>query len=253
MTAVLPADIRAQLPGVAAARFFINGLASTTKGLDVVGHYRWRTVATGTFDFTVAGNLNDTRVIKIPTSTSVLNPAPTLFARSRILTLEDGTPATKVTGTADWSLDNFGATARVTYYGNVTQPGTTPTIVVNGVTMTNDIQTGRRAIADLELRYQPKWASSSRSAPATCSTPIPRRRPLISTRPAWSASLIIRRSASTGVTSTSAPACAGKASRYTDGKARPGLRPGFFRDQPGLVAHRFRLRYAGRGRVRGRS
>jgi len=132
---------------VSAARFFINGLASTTKGVDVVGHYRWRSVAAGTFDFTVAGNLNDTKVTKVPTSTSTLNPAPTLFARSRILTLEDGTPGTKVTGTADWSLDNFGATGRVTYYGNVTQPGTTPAA---------DAFTGRRAITDLELRYQPK-------------------------------------------------------------------------------------------------
>ena len=132
---------------VSAARFFINGLASTTKGLDAVGHYRWRSVAAGTFDFTVAGNLNDTKVTKVPTSTSTLNPAPTLFARSRILTLEDGTPGTKVTGTADWSLDNFGATGRVTCYGNVTQPGTTPAA---------DAFTGRRAITDLELRYQPK-------------------------------------------------------------------------------------------------
>jgi len=132
---------------VSAARFFINGLASTTKGVDVVGHYRWRTAAAGSFDFTVAGNLNDTKVTRVPTSTSTLNPSPTLFARSRILTLEDGTPGTKVTGTVDWALANFGATGRVTYYGNVTQPGTTAAA---------DVFTGRRAITDLELRYQPK-------------------------------------------------------------------------------------------------
>lgn len=132
---------------VSAARFFINGLASTTKGLDVVAHYRWRTAAAGTLDFTAAGNINDTNVTKVPTSISTLQPAPTLFARSRILTLEDGTPGTKVTGTIDWALQNFGATARVTYYGNVTQPGTTAA---------GDAFTGRRAIADLELRYQPK-------------------------------------------------------------------------------------------------
>jgi iron complex outermembrane receptor protein len=155
-TSVLPANIQAQLAGISAARFFINGLASTTKGIDVVAHYRWRPANAGTFDFTVAGNLNDADVTKVPTSTSTLNPAPTLFARSRILTLEDGTPATKVTGTIEWARSDFGATARVTYYGNVTQPGTTPTVLVNGVPLSNDAQTGRRAIADLELRYQPK-------------------------------------------------------------------------------------------------
>ncbi|WP_410920871.1 hypothetical protein, partial [Pseudomonas aeruginosa] len=73
---------------VSAARFFINGLASTTRGIDAVAHYRWRTTGAGTFDFTVAGNINDVDVTRVPTSTAVLNPAPTLFARSRILTLE---------------------------------------------------------------------------------------------------------------------------------------------------------------------
>ncbi|WP_294191740.1 TonB-dependent receptor [uncultured Sphingomonas sp.] len=130
--------------GVAAARFFINGLASTTKGIDAVAHYRWRTTGAGAFDFTVAGNINDVKVTRVPTSTATLDPAPTLFARSRILTLEDGTPQQKVTGTIDWSLDQIGALARVTYYGDVNQPGTTPAA---------DVRTGDRAITDFELRY----------------------------------------------------------------------------------------------------
>ena len=130
--------------GAAAARFFINGLASTTKGIDVVAHYRLRTESAGSFDFTLAGNVNTIEVTRVPTSTATLNPAPTLFARSRILTLEEGTPGEKVTGTIDWSLDQLGALARVTYYGNVNQPGTTPAA---------DVLTGNRAITDLELRY----------------------------------------------------------------------------------------------------
>ncbi len=130
---------------VSAARFFVNGLASTTKGIDAVAHYRLRTASAGAFDLTVAGNVNDVDVTRVPANTAVaLNPTPTLFARSRILTLEDGTPQTKVTGTIDWSLDLLGALARVTYYGNVNQPGTTPAA---------DVFTGRHAITDLELRY----------------------------------------------------------------------------------------------------
>lgn len=136
--------------GVSAARFFLNGLASTTRGIDAVAHYRLRTETAGAFDLTLAGNLNDVKVTRVPTTTSTLDPAPTLFARSRILTLEDGTPQTKVTGQVDWSLDRFGALARVTYYGNVNQPGTVPTA---------DVFTGRRAITDLELRYaEPRGA-----------------------------------------------------------------------------------------------
>ncbi len=129
---------------VSAARFFINGLGSTTKGIDVVAHYRLRTATAGAFDLTLAGNINDVKVTRVPTSTATLNPAPTLFARSRILTLEDGTPQQKVTGTLDWSLGEIGALARVTYYGNVNQAGTIASA---------DVHTGKHAITDLELRY----------------------------------------------------------------------------------------------------
>ncbi len=138
--------------GAAAARFFINGLATTTKGIDAVAHYRLRTETAGAFDFTIAGNINDVHVTRVPTSTATLNPAPTLFARSRILTLEDGTPGEKVTGQIDWSLDRLGALARVTYYGDVNQPGT----LASG---SADVHTGKHAITDLELRYSaPKGA-----------------------------------------------------------------------------------------------
>ncbi|PVE59656.1 TonB-dependent receptor [Arthrobacter sp. TPD3018] len=137
---------------VSAARFFINGLASTTKGIDAVAHYRWRTESAGAFDFTLAGNINKIDVTRVPTSTATLNPAPTLFARSRVLTLEQGTPGEKITGTIDWSLDKLGALARVTYYGDVNQPGT----LASG---TADVHTGQHAITDFELRYSaPKGA-----------------------------------------------------------------------------------------------
>ena len=93
----------------------------------------------------MAGNVNTVDVTSVPTSTATLNPAPTLFARSRVLTIEQGTPGEKVSGTIDWSLDRVGALARVTYYGDTNQPGTTPAA---------DVRSGRHAITDLELRYQ---------------------------------------------------------------------------------------------------
>ncbi|EZP52230.1 TonB-dependent receptor plug domain-containing protein [Sphingomonas sp. RIT328] len=137
---------------VSAARFFLNGLASTTQGIDAVAHYRLATDGAGAFDFTLAGNVNTIDVTRVPTSTATLDPAPTLFARSRILTLEQGTPGEKVTGQIDWSLDRLGALARVTYYGDVNQPGT----LASG---TADVHTGKHAITDLELRYAaPKGA-----------------------------------------------------------------------------------------------
>lgn len=133
---------------VPAARFFINGLKTRTRGVDVVANYKARTDALGTFDFTVAANFNDVDVLRIPTSTAVLNPAPPLLGRNRIASIEEGTPREKVTGAIDWSGDALGATLRATYYGEVNQPGT----AVNG---SADILTGKHIITDLELRYAP--------------------------------------------------------------------------------------------------
>jgi len=131
--------------GVQAARFFLNGVTTETKGVDIVGRYRLRTETAGNWDFTVAANFNDVSVPKWPTSTSVLNPAPTLFSRQRILTIEEGTPDTKVSGSVDWSLSRWGATARATYYADVLQPGSTPA---------NDYSTGAKTTIDLEGRFQ---------------------------------------------------------------------------------------------------
>jgi iron complex outermembrane recepter protein len=133
---------------VPSARFFINGLRSRTRGIDAVAHYRLGNAAdpAGAFDFTLAGNVNEIVVSRVPTNTATINPAPVLFARSRVLTIEQGTPGEKVTGTIDWAKGPVGLTLRGTYYGDVNQPGTTPAA---------DIHTGQHLISDLELRYQP--------------------------------------------------------------------------------------------------
>ena len=131
--------------GVQAARFFLNGVTTETEGVDIVGRYRLRTESAGNWDFTVAANVNDVSVTKLPTSSSVLNPVPTLFARSRILTIEEGTPDTKISSSADWSLGRWGATARATYYADVLQPGSTAA---------SDYSTGAKTTVDLEGRFQ---------------------------------------------------------------------------------------------------
>ncbi|MFA4892893.1 TonB-dependent receptor plug domain-containing protein [Brevundimonas sp.] len=132
--------------GIQAARFFLNGVDTTTKGVDVVARYRLSTEAQGDFNFTVAANFNDVEVTRVPTSSSVLNPVPPLFARSRIETIQQGTPDAKVSGNADWSYGKWGLTARATYYGDVLQPGTTPA---------TDYSTGEKTVFDFEGRFQP--------------------------------------------------------------------------------------------------
>ncbi|MBN8830573.1 MAG: TonB-dependent receptor [Sphingomonadales bacterium] len=132
--------------GVSAARFFVNGVRTTTKGIDVVAHYRWDSGSIGVFDLTAAANFNDIKVNSVPTSTAVaLVPTPTLFSRQRIVSIEQGTPRTKLVGAVDWKSGGAGATLRASYYGDVTQPGST---------VAGDSHTGKKTIVDLEGRYQ---------------------------------------------------------------------------------------------------
>ncbi|MFN7129024.1 MAG: TonB-dependent receptor plug domain-containing protein [Brevundimonas sp.] len=123
--------------GVQAARFFLNGVSTSTEGVDVVGRYRLPTEGVGDFDFTVAANFND---VSLDTDLSA-----TLFGRQRILTIEEGTPDVKVSAGADWRLQKWGATLRATYYGDVLQPGSIEA---------NDYHTGEKTVIDLEGRYQ---------------------------------------------------------------------------------------------------
>ncbi|CAN5122836.1 TonB-dependent receptor [soil metagenome] len=133
--------------GVTGAQFFTNGLDSTTTGVDIVARYRTQPTDFGRFDFTLAGNYNDTVVDKvpgIPTGLSIPVSANFLFDRANILALEDGTPEKKVVGSVDWTQGSWGATAKATYYDSVLIANNTPS---------NDYFTGRDVLIDLEARY----------------------------------------------------------------------------------------------------
>lgn len=139
------AALQAQGISATSARFFINGVKTRTRGVDVVANYRLDTANAGLFNLTLAGNYNDLTVLEVPQNTSAqLVPAPTLVARARRVSLEEGTPAVKVTGTADWALGPMGITLRGTYYGDVNQPGSTPS---------SDLHTGDKFITDVEARF----------------------------------------------------------------------------------------------------
>jgi iron complex outermembrane receptor protein len=132
--------------GVGGGRFFINGVDTKTQGVDIVANYPLNLGAGGRFDFTLAGNFNKTEVTKVPTTTQLaaLNPAPVLFDRVNVLTLEKGQPKNKITASANWKLAQWGVTARATRYGEVLSPGTTPAF---------DFELKARTIVDLEARY----------------------------------------------------------------------------------------------------
>jgi len=133
--------------GVSSARFFTNGLETTTKGVDVVGRYRMLTDRGDKFDFTLAGNFNTTEVTKVPGIPLVSIPVSPnfLFDRANILAFEQGTPETKIVGSMDWERDAWSATARATYYDSVLVANNNASI---------DYETRDHTIVDLEGRYE---------------------------------------------------------------------------------------------------
>ena len=132
--------------GVGGGRFFINGVSTTNQGIDVVVNWPLNAGTSGKFDFTVAGNVNRTEVTKVPTTSQLaaLSPAPVLFDRVNVLTLEQGQPKNKLNASMNWKLGQLGATLRATRYGEVLSPGTTAAF---------DAKLGAKTVVDLEARY----------------------------------------------------------------------------------------------------
>jgi len=144
---------------VGAARFFINGLDTTTRGLDLVSTYRWRAGAMGNWTLTAAYNYNKTRIDKRLNDLGPLASIPgiVLFGRVEGLRFTQGQPRDKIVLSADGELGAFGLTARTTRYGKVTTPGaanplTDPTsLTAYGP---DDIFLSPKWITDLELRFK---------------------------------------------------------------------------------------------------
>jgi iron complex outermembrane receptor protein len=132
--------------GVGGGRFFINGVDTTTKGVDVVSSWPVNTGGYGKLDLTLAANYTKTDVDKVPTTAQLaaLSPAPVLFDRINVLTFTSGTPKTKFIASSTWSNGPFGLTARATRYGKVLQPGSTAAL---------DFWMGAKTVVDLEGRY----------------------------------------------------------------------------------------------------
>jgi iron complex outermembrane receptor protein len=133
--------------GVGGGRFFINGVDTTSRGVDVVASYPWNSPAAGRFDFTLAGNYTKTEVTKVPVTAQLaaLNPAPVLFDRINVLTFEHGTPQTKFTASLNHTLGDWSGTLRATRYGKVLQPG---------ATAATDHWMTPKTLVDIEGRYK---------------------------------------------------------------------------------------------------
>jgi iron complex outermembrane recepter protein len=162
-TAAVNAAVKALLDAsgfqsVGAARFFVNGLDTTTQGVDAVASYRF-SPGFGNWTLTAAYNYNRTRIDRRLNNLGPLATIPgiVLFGRTEGIRFTDGQPRDKVVLSADGEFGNFGLTARTTRYGRVIAPGATPPIA-DPLSLTllgpDDIRLGAKWITDLELRYR---------------------------------------------------------------------------------------------------
>ena len=132
--------------GAGGGRFFINGVDTTTEGVDVVVNWPLPETAAGRFDLTVTANWNSTDVTRVPQTQQLaaLSPPPPLFDRINVLTFEEGNPEDKFAAAVNWTLDRFGAMVRATRYGDALAPGTTAA---------TDLVLSAKTLLDIEGRF----------------------------------------------------------------------------------------------------
>ncbi len=162
-TAAVNAAVKALLDAngfqsVGAARFFVNGLDTTTQGVDAVASYRF-SPGFGNWTLTAAYNYNKTRIDERLNNLGPLATIPgiVLFGRVEGIRFTNGQPRDKVVLSADGEFGDFGLTMRTTRYGEVIAPGATaPLADPNSLTLLgpDDIRLGAKWITDLELRYR---------------------------------------------------------------------------------------------------
>lgn len=150
---------------VGAARFFINGLDTRTRGVDAVLNWRLPFEALGKWSFTAAYNYTDQKILNYKNDLGPLAAIPNLilFGRVESLRFTEGQPRDKVVLSLDGDIGKLGITARTTRYGKVTSPGSANPLT-NPTSLTgygpDDIFLSAKWITDLELRFKPTEAVS---------------------------------------------------------------------------------------------
>ena len=147
------AALLAPFSGVGGARFFMNGVDTTSKGIDLVAHYHLPTDSLGTYDFGLAANHGTTTIDRFPANNTLssLPTPPVLFARVNQNLLSSSTPEDKFTGSVDWRLGNWSASAAAVYYSSV---------LVAQTSSTFDFNTGDKTIVNLNASYKLPYQST---------------------------------------------------------------------------------------------
>ena len=133
---------------ISAARFFINGIDTRTKGFDAIANYRFDVGAEGRIGLTAGYNWNKTEITGRNDAPGALNQVPgvVLFGRLESLRIEQGQPRDKINLGLDYDQKWFGMTLRGNRFGKTLSPGSDAF---------NDLQLRAAWVVDAEVRVQP--------------------------------------------------------------------------------------------------
>ena len=134
-------------PDVAGGRYFTNALDTTTKGLDVVGTYKWA-LASSTLDFTTGYNYNKTKIDRVapnPAALTAIDPTALRFGRVELGRFEVGAPRDKFFLNGIWTKGGFSVSTTATRYGEFTILNANPVL---------DQTFGAKWLFDLAFSYK---------------------------------------------------------------------------------------------------
>lgn len=142
------------IDGSVSVQTFANGVKMRTTGIDLVANYSADLGGLGGLDLTLTGNYNKNEVLNVSAPPSTLNvPGAALIDRYSLVQLEKSTPEFRATFNAFWTLGNFSANLRESYYSKVyaleQSAGNSP---LAGADMQVPVKSA--FITDLELGYK---------------------------------------------------------------------------------------------------
>lgn len=128
------------VPAISSAQFFVNGVDTRTRGIDVVSEYTLRTGDFGTLKLNAAYSYNKTKLLRVADNPTNLSNT-ILFGRQARADLVSATPRDKFVASGDWSIGPIRSLLRVTRFGKYTETGTSQTSTADDRT------------------YSPKWVT----------------------------------------------------------------------------------------------
>ena len=129
--------------GAAGARYFTNGVDTSTQGVDVVGNYRRNWGDAGTTQLQAAFNWGETEVQAVRRGTV---GGLTLVGRQAIGLIEKGLPETKVVLSADHTWNSFTTSLKGVRYGKYSY--------TDNANPTLDQEFGAQWVVDLDVAYK---------------------------------------------------------------------------------------------------